>query len=159
MLFEHLELFDRFSSNLEIQSCSHSLQPEELRSKMILYIASGVGYFLTNFAFWFLDLEQGLIIIRVSDLEENEFDIVNVVFWLAKEVFGGFLECSCLFDCECRVHYLILYQIKYHLCSNSLWRCRVSSLNFLISSSFDWRSPCILRLISLILASDSPNFV
>ena len=83
MLFEHLELFDRFGSNLEIQSSSHSLQPEELRSKMILYIASGVGYFLTNFAFWFLDLEQGLIIIRVSDLEENELDIVYVVFWLA----------------------------------------------------------------------------
>ena len=83
MLFEHLELFDRFGSNLEIQSCPHSLQPEELRSKMILHIASGVGYFLTNFAFWFLDLEQGLIIIRVSDLEENELDIVYVVFWLA----------------------------------------------------------------------------
>ena len=88
MLFDHEELFHRLCSDSKLKGCADSWQFEEVRSEMVLYEASGVGWLFADLWFGFFYLEKDLIGVCISDLEKGELDVEDIVFNGAEEVFG-----------------------------------------------------------------------
>ena len=91
MLFQHQELFDWLIAYSELQSGAHSGKFEELRSKMILNVSCRVGRFFADFTFRFFNLKENLILIGISDPEENKLDIIDIIFWSTEVIFSGLI--------------------------------------------------------------------
>lgn len=85
----HQKLFNWLCAYFKLQGSADCFQFEELRAELVLYKPDGLGSFLADLVLWFSDLEEDLIILGVSDLEIDELYAIDVVFWLAEEIWCG----------------------------------------------------------------------
>ena len=60
---------------------------EKVRSEVVLHCPHLLGNRLSEFALWLSDLEQGMVIVHVSDFEVNELDVEYICSLRAEESF------------------------------------------------------------------------
>ena len=98
MPLDHQEFLGWLGTYLKLQSGADVVEFEEVGSEVILHESVGFVEIFANFKLWFAYLEQHLVRVDIADLKVDELNAVGIVFGLAKEILGGFLELTDGFD-------------------------------------------------------------
>ena len=89
MPLDHGKVFHFLRSNPEFQSGTYGLKIEKFRAEVISNSSHSLGYGLTNGFLRFFYFEKNIVIFTISNLEVDEFDVVDVGRQGTQELFSG----------------------------------------------------------------------
>ena len=89
MSLDHGKVFYFLRSNPEFHSGADGLKIEKFRTEVISNSSHSLGYGLTNGFLRFFYFEKNIVIFTISNLEVDEFDVVDVGRQGTQELFSG----------------------------------------------------------------------